>query len=166
MLSGLRRAVRIEIDVIGHKQVEFAVAIVVNPGTAGPPMGSIPADTGLPGDVGEGSITVVVVKHILTPIGDKRVLKPVVVIVAHANTGRPTGTEQAGFCGHIGQGAISIVLVQPVRGAWRSGLEAWPAEDEDVEPAVIIVIEQGASTAHRFHDVVLSENTAIDGGRM
>jgi hypothetical protein len=94
MLSGLRRAVRIEIDVIGHEQVEFAVAIVVNPGAAGPPMGSIPADTGLPGDVGKGPITVVVVKHVLTPIGDKQVLKPVVVVVAHANTGRPTGTEQ------------------------------------------------------------------------
>src|SRR5258708_34984958 len=77
------RAVRIEIDVIGHEQVELAVAIIVNPGTAGPPMGSIPSNTSLPGDVGEGAITVVVVKDVLTPIGDKQVFKPVVVVIAH-----------------------------------------------------------------------------------
>ena len=128
--------------------------------------GSIPADTGLPGDVGEGAITGVVVKHVLTPISDEQVFKPVVVVIADANTGRPTRTEQTGFCRHIGEGAIPVGLVQAVRGAFRSGLESCPAEDENVEPAVIIVIEQGASAAHRFHDVVLSGNAAIDGGRM
>jgi hypothetical protein len=56
-------------------------------------MGSIPADTGLPGDVAEGAVTVVVVKHVLTPISDEQVLKPVVIVIADANTGRPAGTK-------------------------------------------------------------------------
>src|SRR6266446_4306153 len=104
-------------------------------------MGSITANTGLPGDIGERTVAVVVVQHVLAPVGDEQVFKPVVVIVAHADTGRPTHAVQAGFFRHIGEGAIAVVLVESVGGAFWSPLESRPAEDENVEPAVIVIVE-------------------------
>src|SRR4029077_968081 len=148
------------------EEVKLAVAIIVQPGAAGSPMGSVRADTGLLCDIGEGAVTVIVVQHVLAPIGDKQVLKAVVVVIAHANAGRPTRAEQTGLGGHIGKSAVTIILVEAVGSSFGGGLESCPAEEENVEPAVVIVIEQGASAAHCLHDVFLLGDAAIDRWKM
>ena len=93
-------------------------------------MGSIPAHTSLAGDVREGAVTVVVVQDVLAPVGDEQILKSVVVIIADANSGSPTGADETRFCSYVGERAVAIVLVQPVGRIGRGVLEARSAENE------------------------------------
>ena len=150
VLSGLRRAVRIEIEVVGDEQVEPAVAVVVDPGAARAPMRPILADAGFLGHIGERAVPVVVVQHVLAPVGDEQVFEAVVVVVADADAVGPAGTNQPGLRRDIGESAVAIVLVEAVGGAFRSGFEARAAENEDVEPAVVIVVARRRSRSPSF----------------
>ena len=49
----------------------------------------------------------------------------------------------------------------PAGGAFEAG----SAEDEDVEPAVVVVIEEGAAAAHGLDDIVLFGNSPVDRWR-
>ena len=153
------------IQVIRDEQVQFAVAIVVDQGAAGAPAGSLPAQTGLLRDVGEGAVAVVAVQDVLSPVGDEQIVKAVVIVVADARPPTPSRSAQAGLVRDIGERAVPIVLVQPVRAPCGRPLEAGPAEDEDVQPAVVVVIEEGAAAADGFDDVALGVDPAIDDRR-
>src|ERR1700733_354108 len=69
-----RRGLRIEIDVVGYEQIQVAVLVVVDEGTAGVPaplaVARIRRNAGLFGGVGEGSVAIVVPQGAIAPVGD------------------------------------------------------------------------------------------------
>ena len=75
------------------------------------------------------------------------------------------GRAQAGFRGDVGECAVAIVAVEPIAGAFGSRAEARTAKHQDVEPAVVIVIEKSDAAADGFEDVALGVDAAVDGGR-
>ena len=99
---------------------------------------------------------------ILPVVGEEEILEAVVVVVAHADALRPAGAEQAGLGGHVGEGAVAVVFVEVVAGFWRSVFETPSAGDEDVHPAVVVVVEEGAAGGHGFDDVGEAVGLAID----
>src|SRR5208283_61613 len=133
-----------------------AVAIVVDEGTARPPVGAAGAEqTSLGCHVRERAIAVVAVQDVLAEIGDEEIVETVIVVVADGNAGGPAGLGKPSLRCDVGEGSITVVLIEPVGSSRRRILEAGPAQYEDVEPAVIVVIEESDATPHRLNDVVL-----------
>jgi len=67
---------QIEIDVVGDHQVEAAVAIIVDKGATGSPSLAGACHAGFLAHIGECSVAVVVIQHILTVIGDIEIFQP------------------------------------------------------------------------------------------
>jgi len=73
---------------------------------------------------------------------------------------------------HIRESAVVIVVIK-LAGVALLGLQIFESrsvDQEDVHPAVIVIVENRDTTAHRFHDVVLLRAAAskveIDAGSM
>ena len=164
IVSGLRRAAQIEIEIVAHKQVELAVPVVVDPRAASAPAGPVQAYPGRLRDVAESAVSVIVVQGVLAPVGDEQVFVPVVVVIADRNTRRPARAHEPRPLSHIRECAVSIVVIQAVRGTPRSFPEACPAKQQNVQPTVVIVIEKRAPAAHRLDDVVLVAYAAVNRG--
>ena len=125
------------------EEIEAAVAVVVAPGGAGGPVAE--RDAGFLGDVGEGAVVVVVVEAVLAEVADVDVGPAVVVVVADGHAEAPAVVGHAGFCGDVGEGAVVVVVEE--RGVRRRGfagqrVEGGAVDEIDVEPAIVVVIEQ------------------------
>src|ERR1051326_3999514 len=97
------------IDVVGDRQVEPSVVVVIKPGGAGSPSTGI-RHAGLLGDIGEGAVAVIVVEDRAAISQHHQVGIPVVIVIAH----RHSHSEQAlgayvSDGRHVGEGAVSIV---------------------------------------------------------
>ncbi len=147
-------------DVAGHEEIEPAIAVVVAPGCAGGPVAE--GDAGLLGYVGEGAVVVVVVEPILAEVGDIDVGPAVVVVVSDGHAEAPAIVADAGFLGHVGEGAVVIIVEE--RGMRREsfsierGLGA-AVHEIDIQPAIVVVIQEGDAGADAFEDVFLVGRT-------
>src|SRR5580658_9756940 len=113
-------------------------------------------------NVGKGAIAVVMKQYVMPPEGAKQVVPAIVVIIAHADTGLPTGAPQSRFLGHIGKGAVAVVLVE-VSGRflpWRPmRVEPIAIGKVNVQPPVLVVVEKGQSASLGLYNYPL----VIDG---
>ena len=113
------------------------------------------------------SVALVVEEAVLAVAGDVEVVEAVVVIVADAGALAPTGREEAGLGGDVGEGAVVVVVEEMVggfcccRGRSRSS-EFASVDEEDVGPAVAVVVEDGDAGAGGFDDVALGVDAAVD----
>ena len=145
----------VEVDVAGDEEVELAVAVVVAPGGAGGPAAD--GDAGFFCDVGEGAVVVVAIEAIFAEVRDVDVWPAVVVEVADDGAEAPALVGDAGFFGDVGEGAVVIVVEEGgVRGGRFAvfGGEGGAADKVDVEPAVVVVVEEGDAGADGFEDDV------------
>ena len=90
-MRGLGACGEIEVDIVGDKQVEQAVAVVVEKGAAGAEAVAWLEQAGLRGDIGEGAVAVVAVEAVLAVVGDEEVFEAIVVVVADADADGPAG---------------------------------------------------------------------------
>src|SRR5438309_1878376 len=145
VLTRLWRPALIEIKVVRDKQVELAIPVVVDPGAARAPARPVCAQSGLLGHVGKSAVPVVVVEDVLAPVRDEEILKPIVIVVAHANSGRPTCAQQARFRRYVDERTVPIIPVEPVCRARWSFREASAAKDEYIHPAIVVVVKECAA---------------------
>ncbi len=103
------RSRQIEIDVVGDEQIEFAVAIVVDERAACVPARAFARHSCLLADVGEGTVTIVVVQNILAEVGNEQIVPSVVVVVADAHALPPAGMRDSGLRSHVGESSVAIV---------------------------------------------------------
>ena len=84
-MGAVERAIKIALlrplHVVGDDQIEFAVAVIVDPGGAGREFVRPPQSRRL-GHVGESAVAVVVEEMALTERGDVEVVEAVVVVIA------------------------------------------------------------------------------------
>src|SRR6266498_500734 len=142
----------------------MAVTVVVDEAATGvPAWGAILRQPGLFGDIGEGAVAIVVIKHNAAVVGDDQVVEAIVVVVADAASLSPTGSCQPCLFGDVREGAISIVMEEKIGRLmrWRDALEPSAVDHEDVEPAVVVVIKERDAAAGFFEDVSLARDTAI-----
>ena len=92
----------------------------------------------------------------------EEILEPVVVVVADADADGPTGILQAGFFGDVGERAIAIIFVEAIAGALAEFLQPAPAEDKDVHPAIVVVIEKSAAAAHDLRNISCARAVAVE----
>jgi hypothetical protein len=83
-------------------------------------------------------------------------------IVAHGHSGCPTCANQTGLGGDIGERAVAVVLVETIRGAWRGAFETGAVKNEQVHPAIVVIVDERHSTSDDFDDVVLGVHAAVN----
>src|SRR5712691_8637963 len=157
----------IELDVIADKEIETAVAVVVEPRTSGSPADLFVVDTGFARDISEGAVAIVVKKDVGSPEAAEEIVPAIVVVIADADARLPAGAGEAGLFCDVGEGSVAIVLVKMRGGSfagWPVGIEAGSVGEIDVEPVVIVVIEKSQSAALRFDDVFFVIGAAPDIG--
>ena len=137
------RIVGIEFHVARNKQIEKAIVVVVAPGRARRPAAQ--RDSSLFRDIGERAVMIVVVEAVLAEIGNVDVGPAIVVVIADHHAKAPALIGHSGFVGHVGERSIVIVVEQ--HGPRRRFLalqcgERRAIQQIDVEPAVVVVVEQ------------------------
>jgi len=73
----------------------MAVAVVVHESASSAPGFAGAGDTGFFTDIGERSVSIIVVKHVVAVVGDEEITEAVVVVVADANALAPSGVHQS-----------------------------------------------------------------------
>src|SRR5215472_5796905 len=117
-LAGSGYFLEVDLNVMAHKQIEVAVAIVVNPRAARAPAYAILVQAGFLSHIRERAVAIVVKQHAVAPVADEEVVPAVVVVVPHAHAGQPAAHPQAGLGGYVGKRAIAVILVKV--GRWGS----------------------------------------------
>src|SRR5262249_18818899 len=131
-------------DVVTYEKVEAAIAVVVQEGGAGVPVILRFEESALAGHVRKRAVAVVVVEHVLAIVGDEEIEVTVVVVVADTDALSPSMANETGFLRDVGEGTVTIIFVEVVGGLFAFGEVGQPptVDDEDVEPAVVVVIEE------------------------
>src|SRR5258708_19319152 len=130
------------INVVGDKQVEPAVAIVVDEGAPGIPALAIAGDAGFFAHVGKGAVAVVVVENILAKISDEEIFEAVIVVIANADALSPARVRHTRLGRDIGESAITIVFEQMRRWLLSGGktFQAPAVYQKNIQPAVVVVV--------------------------
>ncbi len=105
-------------------------------------------------DIGERAIAVVAVKRVLFPASQENVFESVVVVIANGDAVEIARAEQACTLGYIRECAVTIVLVKAVGSIRRRLAKTGPGKNQDIEPAVVVVVEERGAAAHSLEDVV------------
>ena len=153
--------VRRPADVVRHQKVEVTVAIVVEPqGRSAQAL--IAFEPCLLRDFGKSAIAVVVKQAALPVAGNVQVGKAIVVVIAHRHPDAVHLEIESGGVRHVRERPVAVVAVK----LHRRALPFVPRPvhsvyQQDVQPAVIVIIEEGAARAQRFRQVFLSECAAI-----
>ena len=142
----------------------MSIPVIVQKSAAGSPACGRAQQAGFAGNIGEGPISVISIEDILPPIGHKQVVEAVVVVVANAHAACPAGFCQARFYRDVAKGAVPVVVVEPVGDARGGAGECASAKHQDVDPAIVVVVEKGASATNRFQDVVLGAGRTVKNG--
>ena len=153
-----------ETNVVGHEEIEMAVAVVVEKSTTRTPAGLFVQQSGGLGHVGEGAVSVVAVQTVLSEVGAKNIFEAIVVVIANADSGSPAHGFESGLFGDVGKRSIAVIFVETVGGFGRVATQSSSREDEHVHPAVVVVVEKSAAAAGGFEDVFLGVDTAVDDG--
>ncbi len=143
----------------------MAVAIVVDESAAGVPALAIARDAGFFADVSESAVAVVMIENIFSEVGNEEIVETVVIIVADARALSPAGMEQAGFGGNVGESAVAIIFEEMIGGFLASGktFKARAVDEENIQPAVVVVIIEGDAAAGGFEEILVLVFAAEDG---
>src|ERR1035441_8360626 len=98
---------------------------------------------------------VVVIEAVLTEVTDEKVRPSIVVIVADRHSEAPALISDACFGGDIGEGAVVVVMEQGGVRVWCVSFESLVSgavHQVDVQPAVVVVIDQADSRAVLLDD--------------
>ena len=132
---------------VGEQKVE--VAVVVNVSEVGAHGGVWRVRDDGVGDVGKGAVAVVAVEVVGAGevVGDEEI-GPEVAIEVYPGGGVAEGRAgDAGFFGDFGEAPAAEVAEQAIRAAGRLGAVEQVGEDEDIEPAVAVVVGEGSDDA-------------------
>src|SRR5436190_17380846 len=143
----------------------MAVAVVIYKSASRAPPRALIEQAGLGGHVTERAITVIVEQHVVAEVGEEQVFVPVIVVIADADALSPTAVRQACLHRDIGERAVAVVLEQmTVRLlARRKAFEPRAIYDENIEPAVVVVVVEGNPAAGGFQQVFVLVLAAKNG---
>src|SRR5580658_3643174 len=168
LMRTIKRAIEVgllrPLHIVGDDEIEFAVAIVIDPGRAGRELARPPQSRGL-GHVGESSVAVVVEEMALSDRSNKNVVEAVVVVVTDGDAKTKERNVEARFARHIGESAVVVVVIelQRSRAVLDMAPPILPVDEEDVRPAVVVVVNKRAARAHGFRQPLLPEGSIVMG---
>src|SRR5581483_6508330 len=164
----IRFLVYVPTQVIHDEQVEEPIVVYVNPGGSNRPERPVLfvrlRETGFCRDIGESPVAIIVVKRISIDATHKNVFVSIIVIIANCDTYVETAPLQASPFGNVGESSIAIVVEESVPvflGVLLQSDNVRAVREEDVRPAVAVVVENGNSSRHGLGSVPLRRLGAI-----
>ena len=154
---GLRRP----LHVIGDHQIQMPVFVVVDPGGAGAEF-LRPQQSRFLRHIGERAVAIVVKQMALPVSGDKKIVIAIIVIVAHRHAHPEEFDVEPRLVRHIGECAVMIVMIELRRRVFL--LVPGPVHSvnqENVRPAVVVVIDEGHARSHRLGKIFLTERAVV-----
>lgn len=109
-LAGLGCGLDIEQDIARYQKIELSIAVVVDKGATRSPRLAIASNSDGDCNFLEIAIALVMAKAVLTGIGDEKIVKAVVIVIAHAHALSPTGELQCRLMGDIGECSVMVVV--------------------------------------------------------
>src|SRR5437667_12668090 len=100
----------------------------------------------------------------LTERGDEKIVEAVVVVVANRNPHAEHWNRESGLRGNIGKSAVVIIVIELRGRLWT--LMSGPIcaiGKQDVGPAVVVVVNEGAARAHGLGEIFFSEGAVVVG---
>jgi hypothetical protein len=144
-------------DVVGDEQVEPPVAVVVEEGGGDRPERAVllvaAREAGGLGHVGEGGVAVVAEERVAAQAGHEEVAVAVAVVVGGDDAQVVAAAGDAGGLGHVRERAVAAVVVQAVpeaRLVLLERLDRSAVHHVEVEPAVVVVVEERHAGDHRL----------------
>src|SRR5690242_10904786 len=131
------------------------VAIVIYERAAGIPALAVAGNASFVRHIGKRAVTIVVIKNVLAKVAHEEIFKAVVIVIADANTLPPAGVGYACLQSNICESAVTIVL-EKMRCwllAFGETFQARSIHQENIEPAVIVVIVESNATAGSLEKV-------------
>ena len=100
----------------------------------------------------------------MSPIADEQIVVAIVVVVADATPLPPSGTSQMGLFRDISERAVAVVVKQITDGSLilLRLLEAGSIHQKNVEPAIVVIIEQRHAATHLLQEVLLVGSAATN----
>src|SRR5215470_9701304 len=131
--SAIQVALLAPLDIVRDYQVEFAITVVVDPGSAGREFIRSPHAGDLR-HIGEGAISIVVEEMALAEAGNEKIVEAVVIVVANCYAEAVHRYREAGFAGYVRERAVVVIVVQLWRCRSRVGVsrEILAVDQEDV----------------------------------
>ena len=98
-------------------------------------------------------------------VTDEEIVPAIVVVVADTAALTPAAVCKASFGCDVGEGTVPIVLEEMRDGflALRKSLDTGAVDEENVDPVVMIVVEESYSAACGFEEISVFAFTTVDG---
>ena len=136
--------------VVADEEVKLAVAIEIKPERGGGE-GAARAEAGRVGDVGKAALAIVAEQPVLAHRRDVEVGEAVVVEVSHGHAEAIHFDVKARLACHIREATLAIVAQQAHGGAAAlMPRPILPVQQQDVQPAVVVIVEKRAARSHCF----------------
>src|SRR6267143_85174 len=113
-------------------------------------------------EIDESSVAVIAIKRVLPKTGAKDIVKAVVVVVCNTDSTGPSKRTQACFYRNIGKCPVPVIHVQSIGRAFGSATQARAAQNKQIHPPIIVVINEGAAASGGLHDVLFDFCVAVD----
>src|SRR5438093_9159838 len=96
--------------------------------------------------------------------GDEQIIESIVVVIAHGDTEAKDWNCKSGFMRDVGERAVVIVVIE-LESRLRAGVcgPVLAIDEQNVGPAIVIVIQECASRPHGLGQVFLSEGGVVVG---
>src|SRR6266403_2605552 len=150
------------LHVVGDDEIKLAIAIIIDPGRTGGKLIRSPK----PGnrcDILKGAVAVVAEEVTLAKRGDENVVEAVVIVITDGHAQTIHRNAEARFAGHVGERAVVIVVIK-LRGGGAALRMADPVlaiNEQNIGPAVVVIIDERATGAHGFGQPLLAEGAVI-----
>jgi hypothetical protein len=148
--------VLVELGKLADEEVQAAVAVVVEPDSAG-----VPSRSGYARflrDISECAIAVVVVQDASSNLGDIQIRETVTVVITDCYPHAITAAGDAGFFRDVGECTVAVVPIERVAQRPRRivKLRLTAVDEVNVHPAIVVVIEKSTTGTARFGQVLLA----------
>src|SRR6185503_12981313 len=123
----------------------------------GPPAVACVGDPRAIGHVLKGTVAAVAIQAVPAPVSDEQIVVAVVLVVADAGALAPPARGQTRARGHVLERAAALVPVEMIDGrtCGRESFERRSVDEEQVEPAVVVVVDRGDAGAGRLEEVLV-----------
>src|SRR5206468_12409292 len=116
-------------------------------------------------DVVEGSVAAIVVETILAEVADQEIVVAVAVVVADACALSPAARAEPGPGRHVLERSVAFVAIETI--GWRlvrwKSFERRAVDEEQIEPSVVVVIDERDAGPRRLEQVLVSRRSAEHG---
>ena len=147
-----------EIDVVRHVEVHVAIVVDVSKSATRTPR--FRSHPGLAGHILETGSAVVPVQRVGADAGHVDIVPAIVVIVGRTGAHAEVRPPDAGSIGYVGEfkaaPEVAVVSIEPVTSRFRDAFvnEGTPVDQQDIRPAVVVVVEDQRTGPHRLGHVL------------